>query len=193
MVTEFWEPSLVLVVVLVLGFAWPRSTCGLTFNAEGRVRGSRRGRVQNSKLFLRRPLVLRFINIWRLDILKARSASEGLDDTGRLRSGLSSARLTVPNSRFVQFYVLCRVKRRSDHLLNANARLSTNSQAFRRTRTSNLQINMVTHLSRLEKKAWRDLILPGGSAARCAERLCLSAVAVLVDRGCAPQSGAQPR
>ncbi len=40
---------------------------------------------------------------WRLDILKARSASEGLDDIRRLRSGLPSARLTVANSRFVRF------------------------------------------------------------------------------------------
>ncbi|MGH9429559.1 MAG: ISAzo13-like element transposase-related protein, partial [Terriglobia bacterium] len=44
--------------------------------------------------------------VWRLDVLRARSASEGPDDTRRWRSGLSSAVTQSQTHASLRFYVL---------------------------------------------------------------------------------------
>ena len=71
--------------------------------------------------------------LWRLDIVKARSASEGPGHTRRLRSGLSMTRLAVTNSRFVSIPSTCRMKRSYDPVngwecASTNKRVSTLTQ-----------------------------------------------------------------
>jgi hypothetical protein len=105
-----------------------------------------------------------YILLWLLDVLRARSASEGLDDTRRLRSGLSSACLAIKNQ------YTCRLTGASQ-LASAKAGAISRTPKFLSSFPDHLKIVVdrdsvrSEHADRLEKR-WRrrslkSLALPG--------------------------------